>query len=394
MEWIDVLKRIERGENRHTEFKRGATNFTAVGKAVCAFANTEGGIIIIGVDDSGSIVGVHESPERLQERLTSFLQSGCSTPVSARVSWQEDPNGRVHWIEVPRLRGYEPLRYDGRVYVRRERSNVEPSPSELQELYNVFGFVITEEQAISAAAVDDIDLDSFRTYLHRLGLDTDEEPQPGATEDLFNRGVVTELDGRRCPTLYGLMGFGKEPQRFPPTDNLRIECVAYAGADRADDVLIVGDAKGRLDEQVNHAVGWVRSLAKFEHYDGLIRTDAPLVPLKALREVIVNAVAHRDYAIIGSKILLEVFWDRVVVTNPGTLPNHMTVESARSGGHPRSRNELMANFLLVSGLMEQRGRGWPIIRREMREFNSTDAELSQDRDSKFVRVTLQTRAGE
>ena len=113
------------------------------------------------------------------------------------------------------------------------------------------------------------------------------------------------------------------------------------------------------------------------------------MPLKALREVIVNAVAHRDYAIIGSKILLEVFEDRVVVTNPGTLLNHMTVESVRSGGHPRSRNELMANYLLVSGLMEQRGRGWPIIRRAMREFNGTDAELSQDTKSRFVRVTLQ-----
>lgn len=285
MEWVDVRKRIETGENCHTEFKRAATNLNAVGKAVCAFANTE-------------------------------------------------------------------------------------------------------EQAITAAEVGDIDLDSFRKYLQRLGLDTDGEPQPGATDDLFNRGVLTEHDGKRCPTLYGLMAFGKDPQRFPPTDNLCIECVAYAGADRADDVLMVADAKGRLDEQVTFAAGWVRSLAKFERYDGLIRTDTPLVPLKALREVIVNAVAHRDYAIIGSKILLEVFEDRVVVTNPGTLPNHMTVESVRSGGHPRSRNELMANYLLVSGLMEQRGRGWPIIRRAMREFNGTDAELSQDTKSRFVRVTL------
>ncbi len=189
MEWVDVRKRIETGDNYHTGFKRAATNLNAVGKAVCAFANTE-------------------------------------------------------------------------------------------------------EQAITAAEVGDIDLDSFRKYLQRLGLETDEEPQPGATDDLFNRGVLTEHDGKRCPTLYGLMAFGKDPQRFPPTDNLRIECVAYAGADR---------------------------------------TDTPLVPLKALREVIVNAVAHRDYAIIGSKILLEVFEDRVVVTNPGTLPNHMTVESVRSG---------------------------------------------------------------
>ena len=66
----------------------------------------------------------------------------------------------------------------------------------------------------------------------------------------------------------------------------------------------------------------------------------------------------------------------------------MTTESVRSGGHPRSRNELMANYLLVMGVMEQRGRGWPVMRRAMEEFNGTDAELLQDAGGKFVRVTL------
>jgi ATP-dependent DNA helicase RecG len=117
-----------------------------------------------------------------------------------------------------------------------------------------------------------------------------------------------------------------------------------------------------------------------------------LVPEAALRETLVNAVAHRSYAIIGSKVLLEVFSNRIVVTSPGALPNHMTVASVRSGGHPRSRNELMANYLLVMGMMEQRGRGWPVMLRVMRDFNGTEPDLEQDVDGGFVRVTLRFRA--
>lgn len=388
MEWLDILRRVEVGEDRHTEFKRGAGDLKPVGRAICAFANTDGGVIVLGVDNSRIIVGVKEDPEKVQERLTGFLQSGCSAPVSARCGRHEDPQGWVHWIEVPRQRGYEPLRCEGRPWVRRERSNVEPSPAELQDLYNAFGYILTEERGIQAAGIEGIDVAAFRAYLRALGLETDEEPQPPAEADLQNRGVLTEIDDALHPTLYGVLAFGKDPQSYPQTASFFVECVAYAGPDRAADVSSAGKATGRLDEQVHRAVGWIRSLGHVEAYRGLIREDVPLVPEKVLREALVNAVAHRDYAITGSKVLLEIYADRVDVTSPGTLPNRMTEDSVRAGGHPRSRNELLANYLLVMGLMEQRGRGWPVMRRAMREFNGTEPLLRQDEDGRFVRVSL------
>ena len=69
-----------------------------------------------------------------------------------------------------------------------------------------------------------------------------------------------------------------------------------------------------------------------------------------------NAVIHRDYAITGSQVLLEAFDGRILVTSPGALPNHMTVDQSRARGAPRSRNEMMANAMVVRGLMERRGR--------------------------------------
>ena len=388
MEWLDVLRRVEAGESRHTEFKRGLGDLSAIGKAICAFANTEGGVLILGVTNDREIVGVKEDTEKVQERLTAFLHTGCSTPVSARTGRQEDPEGWVHWIELPRQRGFEPMRYDGRVWVRRERSSVEPSSTELQELYNTFGYILTEERAIQDATAAHIDLTAFRACLDRLGFDTGAEPQPDREDDLRNRRVLVDIGGELRATLYGALSFGGDPQRYPQTRNFRIECVAYGGHDRASDVLQVADTAGRLNEQVDRAMGWFLGLGRSESYGDLVREDRFLLPRPAIREALVNAVTHRDYAITGSKVLFEVFASRVDVTSPGALPNHMTVEQVRAGANPRARNDSMAYFMAAMGFMEQRGRGWLIMRREMQLFNGTQPELLQDERNRFVRVTF------
>lgn len=106
-----------------------------------------------------------------------------------------------------------------------------------------------------------------------------------------------------------------------------------------------------------------------------------------------NAVIHRDYAIAGSQVMLEVFADRIVVTSPGALPNHMTVEQAQMGGAPRSRNEMMANAMVVRGLMERRGRGWLAMRHAMRKFNGTEPTLENYVDDRLVRVTCHFESG-
>ena len=183
--------------------------------------------------------------------------------------------------------------------------------------------------------------------------------------------------------------FGRDPQAYAHTLSLFVQCTAYGGLDQAAEVLSAGEGKGRLQDQVQRAVGWFRSLGRRETYEGIHRRDVPPVPEPALREALVNAVIHRDYAITGSQVLLEAFDDRIVVTSPGALPNHMTVDQARKGGAPRSRNEMMANAMVVSGLMERRGRGWLTMRHTMRRFNGTAPELVSDERNRFVRVTFE-----
>lgn len=392
MKWSDVHAHILAGESTTVEFKRGA-DLKQLGPALAAFANTSGGILILGVDDAGHMVGVSDPPERVSERLTDYLQSGLSAPVQAEIGRQFEAGVWIHWIEVPRQRGFEPLRQGGRVYVRRGRASVEPSSTELQDLYNLFGYILTEERLIEGSHPSDIDERAFESYMKRLGLDMQDEPRLSLEDDLRIRGVLGIQGGALRATLYGVMAFGRNPQKYPQTRSFWIDCVAYAGNDRADDVLQVADCTGRLDEQVDRALGWFRSVGRMERYGAVIRQDVARVPEGALREALVNAVCHRDYAILGSKILLEVFDDEVVITSPGTLPNHMTPSSATAGGHPRSRNELMANFMLTMGFMEGRGRGWPRMRKLMQAHNQTVPTLEEDRESRWVRVTFDTRRG-
>ena len=112
------------------------------------------------------------------------------------------------------------------------------------------------------------------------------------------------------------------------------------------------------------------------------------MPRLAIGEALVYAVTHRGYAVTGSKVLFEVFETRVDVTSPGTLPNRMRVENVMAGANPRSRNESMAHLMEALGYMEQRGRGWPVMREEMRAFNGSEPALVEDRSDQYVRVTF------
>lgn len=190
-------------------------------------------------------------------RQKRSLHSGCGKPVTAQCGRHDTGSGWGHWLDVHRhQRGYEPFAYDGRFWIRRGRATVTPSPSELQELMNAFGFVLTEQQGVSSATVDDIDFGAVRTFMQAQGLKTDLAPQPTREADLCNASIVEELDGVLRLTLYGLMMFGRDPQAFPQTGSQFVQCAAYAGADQASDVLSAGEGKGRLEDQVHRAMGW------------------------------------------------------------------------------------------------------------------------------------------
>ena len=232
-----------------------------------------------------------------------------------------------------------------------------------------------------------LDVEAFREHLSlALGIEAEAGPKPDVEADPRNRGAVADLARESHPTLYGVMAFGRVPQGYPQTRGFRVRCVAYDGCDRDSAVLCEGDAAGRLRDQVGRAVAWLSGLGRTAARLGPVREGRPLLPLAAVREALVNAVVHRDYAIIGSEVALEVFADRVEVTSPGGLRGRMGVENIRAGGFVRTRNELMANYMLAQGLGTRRGRGWQLMRRAMRQFNGTEPAIALGGPGPSLRV--------
>jgi len=394
MEVEEIKKMIAQGESDTVEFKEYIREKwdelkPKIAVALCALANSHGGILIIGIRKDGAIIGVSESPVLFAERLKDILHTALNVPVSAKVQKAEADGKWIHWYEVMKYRGPEPLTHQKKIYVRRGASSVEPSPHERQELFNIIGFLLTEEQIVPDTGSADINATKFKDYLSRFDIDVNTSPQPTFEQDLVNRKVMIKQFGESHGTVYGVLCFGLFPQNHLPY--AVIDLSIYNGLTRGDDIIFNRTCGGTVSDQIEGAVAAFRELYRFEDFSELIRKDNFLLPLGAIREVVANAVIHRDYGITGSKILLDIFRDRVEITSPGELPNSLTATEVLSGGVIRSRNERIANYLLAMGAVESRGRGIPRIHKLMREFNGSDLQLENNREVRYVRVTLRIR---
>lgn len=259
---------------------------------------------------------------------------------------------------------------------------------------NQFGSVMAEQQFVRRATLDDLDEGFFRRYLRKQGFGLRRIRQPDIVSEYRNFGVVADREDGPAPTLFGMLAFGREPQRFPRMSSFQVRNTAYQGSGRGSGVLLAGEGKGRLDEQVDRTLHWARSFGWREIPGTPVRTDLPVLPIAALREAVVNALIHRDYAIVGSPVLVDVFPDRIEVTNPGSLPPGISMAMFRRGGITRTRNEVIAHYAATIGLMEQRGMGWPAIEEAMLDFNGSTPRIENDPETAWVHVTLDLRVPE
>ena len=258
------------------------------------------------------------------------------------------------------------------------------------ELKSQLGPVMTEEQIVGRATLDDLDKEFFRRNLPRQGCGLRRVGQPDIVSECRNFGVITHQEDRPVPTPFGMLAFGREPQPFPRMRFLAVRDTAYNGTGRSSEVLLAGEGNGRLDAQVNRTPHRARAFGWREiPVPGVPRrTDRPVLPLDALREAVVNTVVHRDYPTAGSPTPVAVFPDRVEITNPGTLPNGMTPAVVRRGRITRTRNGAIAHYAVSANIMEQRGMGWSAIEDAVQDFNGATPRIEKDRETAWMRVTL------
>ncbi|HIE26769.1 TPA: hypothetical protein EYP66_05745, partial [Candidatus Poribacteria bacterium] len=256
----------------------------------------------------------------------------------------------------------------GQYFIRVGSTKQQPTTAELARLFQQRRLVAADEAPVYAGDIDDLDLTAINRYLLRLAqseLTVDDSQL--LLRELINTGIMVETADGIFPTLAGILTFGKLPQRFFPSSEIRAS--AFIASSFDSDVIDQKDIQGQLPDMIRGAISFVTRNIKNSSTipDGIQRVDRLEYPIEAIREAIINAIAHRDYLISGAAIRLFIFDDRIELYSPGGLPNTITLETMKYKQF--SRNQTLVSFLTGLGFMERRGKGILRMINLMREYN-------------------------
>jgi ATP-dependent DNA helicase RecG len=380
---VELANLIASGEDSFTEFKDPRESNDDVAKEMCCFANAHGGRILLGVDDDGRIL---DASDWTEERVMNIARTSIDPPLIPayqRLRWDADREVVIILVDECLEKPYAYLRgRESRRYLMRVGSTCrEANQAELVRLTQASGAVAADLRPAVGSAVEDLDpalLEARFAGLRSLdyaALRPDE--QRGvllATEILHESGAAT---------IGGLLCYGRSPQSRLPFAT--IAAAAYPSTAVERELLDRAEIDGRIDQQIAHAVDFVeRNLRHPSSVVGTHRVEHARPSTESLREVVANAVAHRNYTIAGP-IQLRVFADRLEVVNPGGLPNGVTPEAMRLGLSIR-RNEFVMQHLARAGLVDALGRGVLLLYEEAAELGLPAPEISPTDTA--TRVTL------
>lgn len=321
-------------------------------ECLVALANSDGGLIVLGVDRQGrpsDTIWEEEAEGALHEAA-----SYCRPPVPS--GWQPVEAGSETYIgiRVSRSTDLHSLE-DGRVLVRSGRQNRALTGDEIRQLAISKNTAEYETEPVPGAHPSDLDQDVIRDYLDRR--ERRGAAKVSSTQELLFEIGATDREGN--PTTIGILLFGKNPQTFFPQSG--VVFVKFTGTEpRGEDG---GIGYGRRDE-INGTVARVVERAwniVFEEMrvgatvNKLERDELTEYPRFAVREALVNAVAHRDYRIQGRRIEIRMYADRLEIISPGGLPGYMTLDNLVEEHF--SRNPRLVNGLYQWGYIEELGLG-------------------------------------
>jgi len=391
---IDILlKQISLGEDSILELKDieykddkiTGPNRISMSDEMAAMANSYGGMIILGVNDkSKEITGLPAEKLDLTELwIRDIANSLINPPLDYRIRKLSVLSGETEKniirIDIPRSI-FVHKSQDG-YFHRRGSSKREMQPDVLARLFQQRAqnrLIRFDEQILTNATIDDLAPNYWGRFKTPLSPQND-------TEFLVKMKLASyDEDGTLYPTIGGILMASETPERF--ISSAYIQAVCYIGSDNNSGQLDAQDITGPLDFQIKEACKFVKRNMKIRAKKDPGRIETPQYSLNAIFEAIVNAVAHRDYSIYGSKIRLHIFSDRLELYSPGSIPNTMTIESLSL--RQSSRNELLSSLLArcpmnfdADGskrvfIMDKRGEGVPIIITESFELSGKKPEYT------------------
>ncbi len=354
-EFYDLLKA---GEGARVAMKGNELRPAKLAETLAAMANSDGGTLVLGVDARLRSTSGLDDPQQAARALADAARL-CNPPLvlplpeevslsdGRRILVARVPQGLPHVYDL-----------DGRYLGRVGAQNRPLAAEALKRLLIERGQISYETLPAPHATYADLDPEKVNRYLAIVRASLGGSAQ----EILRDRGCLVLRDGDWAPTNAGLLLFGRVPPR-----HAQILLVRYAGRAPSDQFLRK-EVHATLPDSVQEAQMWLlANMRKGSRLEGSGREDFTEYPEEAVREAIVNAVAHRDYSIEGEFIRITMFADRIEFYSPGRLPGHVTVDNILDERY--SRNPVTVQVLADLGMIERLGYGINRIVHLMGEWN-------------------------
>ena len=384
MDRLELYELIAGGEDTFVEFKRDVSQRSDFAGEMIAFANTQGGRILVGVDDDGTVVGIPD-PKRTEEAVLNIARDNVIPSLRVAIDRVDADEKTVLVVQSPRRAGHPYENNSGQCYIRVGSTKRLATPQERARLLQAAGMVHFDETPVPGTSIRDLDVAAFEAFLQRaLNSGIEEAGLPLQSLLLNRRLMVPDFDDTPRMSVAGLLMFGREPQTLMA--HSRISAVRWAGEVAGETILDRQEIEGRLPQLIDKAESFLRrNTAQGAQIQGFKREDRPQYPPEALREAVVNAVAHRDYSREGPQIRIFVFDTCVEVHSPGGLPNSVTLDNMKTG-FSSPRNRLIVQLLFNLGYMSSFGTGIPRMLRLMKQHTGVAPELIVEDAELIVRL--------
>jgi ATP-dependent DNA helicase RecG len=362
-----------------------------IGEASVAFANSDGGDLLVGVEDSGNVTGVPWDGDKLGYLVTAPKTQVKDVDLGVVVHEVALDGHRVLLFRVPEYPGAAVVTASGRCLWRRGTATEPVPPAEIERRRrHRLGDTSYEAAPIPEATLEDIEIpwDSLpaRAHLSRYVEKRDVESL------LRYWNLIERRNGTVVLRRAALLLFARDALRWHPNNRLRIRRVYGSGEGYGRDLRTrEQDVRGPILAILRNAPRILHVGARVDSRQEALFATSQLLPDDAVDECIVNAVAHRNYAIEGSAIEIHIYPDRLEFLSPGKLPEPLTIDDLRqrTGAH-RSRNPLIMRVLRDLGWSRDQGEGMRRIFGAMSQVELHEPELEVRADTFIVRLSTRS----
>ncbi len=381
----ETLKKIiAEGEGVEVELKQSFHSVQEIARIIAAFANTQGGLLILGVTDNGKIEGIKENHDIVQQKTAqanAIIHPAPLTNIEVHTLEQK----KVILIVVHRADSSVFHSVEGVIFVRLGSTVQKLEGQSIIEFLRHRQILMFEESIEFTASLKDIDQNRIKEYIEKRK--QEDFLKKHSLQDFFISKKLASLQPDLKLKNVALLFFSKDPQFFFPYTLIKL--VRFDGKE-AVKVLAYEEAKGTLPQMIEHSLNFIRRfIAKEFVIKDFKRKEILYLPEDAVREAVINALAHRDY-FNKNEVQLSIFDDRVEITNPGGLPEGMSKELL--GALSIQRNPKIYELLKDYGYMEGLGSGILQIREFMKKNNLPEPEFLTNKE--FFRIILRIRKAE